>query len=186
MSTRLISPPVGLAVSMAEAQLAARADVDDQGKSPLDAEILQAIRTYTAEAESETNRAIIEQTWRVTLDRFDGSIKLDKARLLEVEHVKFYDNDGVQQILKPDHYQVDSESEPGYVVPAAGRAWPATADRINAIEVQYKAGYGPDGTSVPDGIKGFIQARIAEHFETGGQPKNEFVKRLLWPYVVYS
>ncbi|MFK3741438.1 head-tail connector protein [Massilia sp. TN1-12] len=186
MSTRLISPPAGLAVSMADAQLAARADVDDEGKSPLDAEILQAIRTYTAEAESETNRAIIEQTWRVTLDRFDGSIKLDKARVLQVEHVKFYDNDGVQQTLNPDHYQVDSESEPGYVVPAKGRAWPATANRINAIEVQYKAGYGPDDTSVPDGIKGFILARIAEHFETGGQPKNEFVRRLLWPFTVYS
>jgi hypothetical protein len=26
---------------------------------------------------------------------------------------------------------------------------------------------------------------VQEHFETNGQPKNEYVKRLLWPYKVY-
>jgi len=51
--------------------------------------------------------------------------------------------------------------------------------------VLYRAGYGPDHASVPAGIKGFILARVAEHFETGGQPKNENVKRLLWSEVVY-
>jgi uncharacterized phiE125 gp8 family phage protein len=186
MSTRLIVPPAGLAVSMEAARLAARVDVGPDGTSALDSEIEQAIRTYTTEAEMETNRAIIEQTWRVTLDRFDGAVKLDKARVLQVEHVKYVGPTGIQQLLSPQDYQVDSESEPGYIVPALGRAWPATASGINNVEVQYRAGYGPDDTSVPDGIKGFILARIYEHFETGGQPKNENVKRLLWPYVVYS
>jgi uncharacterized phiE125 gp8 family phage protein len=185
MSARLIVPPVGLAVSMAAAQLAARADADDQGKSPLDAEIEQAIRTYTTEAEGEICRAIIDQTWRVTLDHFDGAIKLVNPPLLEVEHVKFYGADGVRALLDPQDYEADAESEPGYIVPAPGRAWPATARRINAVEVQLRCGYGADHTAVPDGIKGFILARVQEHFETNGQPKNEFVTRLLWPYKVY-
>ena len=185
MSTRLIVPPAALAVSMEAARLASRVDVGPDGTSALDSEIEDAIRTYTAEAETETNRAIMEQTWRVTLDRFDGAIKLANSPLLQVEHVKFYDVAGVQQLLDPQDYQVDGESEPGYIVPAPGRAWPATAQRINAVEVQYRAGYGPDDTAVPDGIKGFIIARLSEHFETGGQPKNEHVKRLLWKHVVY-
>ena len=186
MSTRLISQPVGLAVSMADAQLAARVDVDEEGKSPLDPEIVRAIRTYTAEVETLTKRAVVQQIWRTTLDRFDATIMLNKSRVLQIDHVKFYDAAGVQRTLDPEDYELDAESEPGYLVPAPSKAWPATANRINAVEVQYKAGYGPDDTAVPDGIKGFILARIAEHFETGGQPKNEFVKRLLWPYVVYA
>jgi uncharacterized phiE125 gp8 family phage protein len=185
MRTRLIVPPVGLAVSMAAAQLAARADVDENGKSPLDAEIEQAIRTYTTEAEGETNRAIIDQTWRVTLDHFDGAIKLVNPPLLQVERVKFYGADGNQYLLAPQDYEVDAESEPGYIVPAPGLAWPATARRINAVQVEYRCGYGPDHTSVPDGIKGFILARVGEHFKTGGQPTNEYVKRLLWPCEVH-
>lgn len=186
MGARLVVPPASLAVSMEAARLAARVDVDINGKSALDADIESAIRTYTAEAEFEANRAIIEQVWRMTLDAFPASIKLGRARVLQVEHVKFLDTTGVQQTLDPQDYQVDMDSEPGHIVPAPGKAWPATASRINAVEVQYRAGYGADHTSVPAGVQGFILARLAEHFETGGQPKNEYVKRLLWAEVIYS
>lgn len=186
MSWKLITPPTGLAVSMVEARTAARADVDENGTSPLDGEIQRAIRTYTTEAEGETNRAIMEQTWRLTLDRFNGAIELRRPPLLQVVHVKFYDTENVQRTLDPQDYQVDGESEPGYIVPAAGKAWPATASRINAVEVQIRCGYGPDHTSVPDSISGFILARLSEHFQSAGQAKNEHVKRLLWPEVVYG
>lgn len=186
MSWKLITPPTGLAVSMTEARTAARVDVDEDGTSPLDGEIQRAIRTYTTEAEGETNRAIMEQTWRLTLDRFNGAIELRRPPLLQVAHVKFYDADGVQQTLDPQDYQVDGESEPGFIVPAPGKAWPATAARINAVEVQIRCGYGPDYTSVPDAISGFILARLSEHFQSGGAAKNEHVKRLLWPEVVYG
>ncbi|WP_306393351.1 head-tail connector protein [Telluria beijingensis] len=186
MSWKLITPPTGLAVSMVEARLAARVDVDESGVSPLDGEIERAIRTYTSEAEGETNRAIMEQAWRLTLDRFNGAIELRRPPLLQVKHVKFYGTTGVQLPLDPQDYQVDGESEPGYIVPAPGKAWPATAARINAVEVEVRCGYGPDHTSVPAAISGFILARLSEHFQSGGQPKNEHVKRLLWPEVVYG
>ena len=186
MSWKLITSPTGLAVSMTEARTAARVDVDEDGTSPLDGEIQRAIRTYTTEAEGETNRAIMEQAWRLTLDRFNGAIELRRPPLLQVVHVKFYDAAGVQRTLDPEDYQIDDQSEPGFIVPAPGKAWPATAARINAIEVQIRCGYCPDHTSVPDSISGFILARLSEHFQSGGQAKNEHVKRLLWPEVVYG
>lgn len=186
MSWKLITPPNGLAVSMTEAQTAARADVDENGVSPLDGEIRRAIRTYTTEAEGETNRAIMEQTWRLTLDRFNGAIELRRPPLLQVVHVKFYNTENVLRTLDPQDYQIDGESEPGYIVPADGKAWPATGRRINAVEVQIRCGYGPDHTSVPDSISGFIIARLSEHFQSGGKAENEHVKRLLWPEVVYG
>ncbi|MDY0961741.1 head-tail connector protein [Massilia sp. CFBP9026] len=186
MSWKLITPPTGLAVSMVEAQISARADADENGVSPLDGEIQRAIRTYTTEAEGETNRAIMEQTWRLTLDRFSGKIELRRPPLLQVVHVKFYDPENVQRTLDPQDYQIDGESEPGYIVPADGKAWPATASRINAVEVQIRCGYGPDHTSVPDSISGFILARLSEHFQSGGKAENKHVKRLLWPEVVWG
>ena len=185
MSWKLITPPTGLAVSMIEARTAARADVDETDTSPLDGEIQRAIRTYTTEAEGETNRAIMEQAWRLTMDRFSGAIELRRPPLLQVVHVKYYDTGNVQRTLDPQDYQIDGESEPGYIVPAPGKAWPATASRINAVEVRIRCGYGPDHTSVPDSISGFILARLSEHFQSGGKAENEHVKRLLWPEVVY-
>jgi len=186
MSWKLITPPAGLAISLAEGQLAARADVDEDGKSPLDADIVRAIRTYTAEAEGETSRAVVEQTWRLTLDRFPESIELRRPPLLQVVHVKYRDAAGTLQTLSPEDYEVDGESEPGFIVPAPGCAWPAAANKINAVEVVIRCGYGSDDAKVPDSIKGFILARVAEQFTTGKHAENPHVTRLLWPEVVHS
>lgn len=188
MSFSLAVRPMALAVSLQEARLSARADLQADGTSALDPEIMRAIRTYTTEAETETNRLIMEQTWTLTLDAFPQarSIQLYKPPLLAVEHVKFYDVDGVQRILDPQDYQVDLKTDPGYVVLAPGRSWPATSNMIGAVEIRFRCGYGSTPDTVPDGISGFILARVQEHFETGGQPKNEYIKRLLWGEVFYA
>lgn len=186
MSWKLITPPTALAVSMDEARLAARADVDENGMSPLDGEIRRAILTYTAEAEGETNRAIMQQTWRLTLDAFPAKFELRRPPLLQVDHIKFYDAAGERQTLAPQDYLVDGEREPGEVVLAPGRAWPATAARINAVEVQITCGYGDEASAVPAGITGFILGRVSEHFLSADKPKSEHLKRLLWPEVAYG
>lgn len=186
MSWKLITPPAGLAISLADAQTAARVDIDADGKSALDADIEAAIRTYTAEAEGETNRAIMQQTLRLTLDRFPDAIELRRPPLLQVVHVQYVDAAGEKRMLASQDYEVDSQSEPGYIVPAPGRAWPATANKINAVEIDIRCGYGVDHTAVPDSIKGFIRARVAEQFSTGKHAENPHVTRLLWPEVVHS
>ncbi|WP_323142717.1 head-tail connector protein [Massilia phyllosphaerae] len=188
MTFKIVVRPTALAVSMQEAQSNARADVGSDGTSALDADIVRAIRTYTAEAETETNRLIMEQTWELTLDAFpaERSIKLYKPPLLAVDWVKFYDVNGEQRTLDPADYQADVKTDPGYVVLKPGRAWPATADMIGAVEVRFRCGYGANASAVPDGISGFILARVQEHFETGGQPKNEYIRRLLWSEVYYA
>jgi len=159
MTARLITPPAGLAVSLEAAITAARAN-----GAGIDSEIEQAVRIAMAEAEFETQRALIEQTWRVTLDHFPDAIQLPRPPLISVLHVKFYDVDGQLQTLAPQDYLVDQESAPSFIVPAPGAAWPATALRINAVQVDCKVGYGPDHTSVPDSIKGFILRRVADQF----------------------
>lgn len=159
MKPKLITPPAQLTVTLAAAITAARAD-----GAGVDSEVEQAVRTYTEEAEFETQRAIISQTLRVTMHCFPAVIQLPRPRLLSVAHVKFIDPAGQQQTLDPQDYTVDTESEPGRLVPAPGKAWPVTAARINAVEVQYVAGYGPTPADVPDSIKGFILRRVAEQF----------------------
>lgn len=186
MSWKLVAPPTGLAISLADGQAAARADVDENGVSPLDAEIEAAIRTYTAEAEGITNRAIMEQTLRLKLDEFPPMIELSRPPLLQVDYIRFFDVNGVQKTLELQDYEVDGEKEPGCIVPAEGRAWPATKRKINAVEVQIRCGYGADHTSIPDSIKGFVRARLAEQFSTNKHADNPNVTRLLWPEVVYS
>jgi uncharacterized phiE125 gp8 family phage protein len=186
MTTRLIVPPAVLAVSMDAAQRAARVDVDAEGKSPLDDDIAREVRAYTAAAEHMTGRAFINQTWRVTLDAFPGAIRLPKSPLASVEHVKFYDVDGILQTLDPQDYQIDSESEPGYIVPAPGKAWPQTASRINAVEVQCVCGYGPTEATTPDAVKSYVLARAQQYFSPVPNAKESNFDRLLDQLWVYG
>jgi uncharacterized phiE125 gp8 family phage protein len=180
MALKQISQPDSLAVSLEAARTAARAD-----NTAMDAEISLAVRAFTEEAEHETGRAFIDQTWRLTLNQFPPAIKLTNSPLKSVVHVKFYDQAGQQQTLGPQDYMVDTTSEPGYVVPAPGKSWPATAARINAVEVQYVCGYGQDESAVPAAIKSYILGKVAEQFAQSNAAASPHLARLLDRYRVY-
>lgn len=180
MTERLITGPVAMAVSMQAARAAARINGAD-----LDEMIESQVRTITEELEHLTGRAVIEQTWRVSLDAFPEAVQLPKPPVASVSSVKFFDLDGIERTLDPQDYMVDAASEPGYIVPAPGRAWPATANRINAVVVDVVCGYGPTGESVPAAIKGYILAKVQEHFAPAGTPQSPNLARLLDRSKVY-
>ncbi len=189
MTARPVTPPVALAVSLAVAKENLRLDADD---TSLDAIITAWIEGITDYAEHHTGRAIINQTWKVTLDAFPDAIKLPNAPLVSVASVIYIDENGDEQTLDPADYVVDSISEPGYVVPAADVTWPTTAtDRINTVSVTYTCGYGADESFVPKGIKNFILARLVEVFDPATRPEKDtlqsnFTDRLLDKYRVYD
>jgi uncharacterized phiE125 gp8 family phage protein len=185
MNTRLVVLPAALAVSLEAARRSARAS-----GGALDDEITGKVLGFTEDAEHETGRAFISQTWEVTMDAFPrsprggpGPIPLSKSPVASIVHVKFYDVDGVQRTLDPQDYIVDDKSEPGCVVPAPGKAWPATAARINAVEVQYVAGYGPTEDSVPAAIKQYILGKVEnDYYPSSGA---QYLCRLLDRYRTY-
>lgn len=181
MSLKLITPPAALAVSLDAARTSARVDGEEH-----DAELRQVIEQYTREAEHETGRAFVEQTYRLTLDAFPAAIRLDKPPILRVEHVKFFDREGVQRTLDLQDCLLDAEEEPGWLVPAPDCAWPATQTRIKAVEVVFTCGYGADDTAVPANAKGYILGKVSEHFAPAGTPKNEFLGKLLDELKVYT
>jgi len=173
MGTQLISAPASLPVSMAEARIAVRAD---------GTEMDTAIQVYLAgivqHVQHYTGRSIINQTWRLTLDWFPDAIKLFNPPVVSVSWIKFYDSANVLQTLNPTDYTVDTSSELGYIVPAPSKAWPTTFDKINAVQVQYTAGYGSADTDTPDDIKMYILAKLTEQFDAGAKP-NPFLESLL-------
>ncbi|MEH6436695.1 head-tail connector protein [Massilia sp. DD77] len=188
MVTRCVVPPIGLAVSLADAIAAARAE-----GAGMDDQVEKAVRFYTDEVEALTRRAIVEQTWEVTLDAFPigmrggaGAFELDNPPVIAVLQISFYDPDGQLRLLDPQDYQVDRLSEPGYVVPARGRTWPVSEERVHAVSLRYTAGYGADYSAVPEGIQGYILGRVYEHFAPEGTRTSETLHRLLDRYKVYG
>lgn len=188
MTTRLITPPAELAVSLAEAKQNLRIESDD---TSLDQLITAWLGGVIDHAEHRMGRAIISQTWRVTLDRFPDAIELAMPPLVSVTSLKYIDAEGVEQTLDPQDYLIDAVNEPGYVVPAQGRAWPTTADQINAVSVEFVCGYGADSTSTPKAIKTYILAKLVEQFDPATRSESvtvqsSYLDRLLDRYMVYG
>jgi uncharacterized phiE125 gp8 family phage protein len=177
MSERLIAPPAALALSLDAARRAARAS-----GTALDAELTDKVQGITEDAEHITGRAFITQTWELALNGFPDAIRLPHPPVASVVHVKYYDAAGVQQTLDPLDYLVDAKSEPGWILPAPGKAWPSTAARVDAVEVRYVCGYGPDWASVPAAIRDFIAGMLENHYYPN--PNAEFLSRKLDRYWV--
>lgn len=143
MSIRVITPPAGEPVSLAEAKLHLRVDTNDE--DTLISSLITAARQY---CEAFQRRAYITQTLELSLDSFpSGSIELPNPPLQSVEIVSYLDAAGVQETLAPTAYAVDTSSEPGRILPVAG--WPRGKD----VRIRYTAGYGPDGTAVPATVR---------------------------------
>jgi uncharacterized phiE125 gp8 family phage protein len=187
MTTQRISAPVALAVSLAEAKQTLRIDDDD---ASMDGQIAVWIAGITAEAEHQTGRAFVNRSMRVTLDAFPDAIKLS-APTFSVEAVRFQDADGVTRTLDPADYYADRVTVPGYVVPARGKAWPVTDAQVNAVSVDYTAGYGPAAADVPEEARLYILGRLSELFDPAAREFKEtqassFLCRLLDSLKVYS
>jgi uncharacterized phiE125 gp8 family phage protein len=188
MSMIQVSPPAALAVSLATAKDQLRIEQDD---TAFDALLTLWIEGITAsEAEHVTGRAFVNRPMRVALDSFPDAIRL-AAPAYSVESVKYLDPDGVEKTLDPADYYADKVTEPGYIVPASGKAWPATAVQVNTVTVDFTAGYGPDGSTVPKAAQLYILARLSEQWDPATKEFKEtvtssFVKGLLDQLKVYA
>lgn len=164
------NPPLELAVSMAMAKEALRIAASD---TSLDATIMLALKAIIRQTEHELNRSLISQGWKLTLDLFPDAFRLDNPPLIGVQSVTYYDEDEILQTLDPADYYVDAVTEPGYVVPGSGKAWPSTFARVNAVTVSYTAGYGLTHEDVPANIRGYILVRLQEQFDPSGREFKE-------------
>jgi len=146
------------------------------------------------QAETITQRALINQTWDYYLNRFPAENKLviPLSRLSSVTHVKYTDKDNTQETFSSGDYIVDTVSEPGQIVLAYGESWPSfTPKPVNPIEIRFVAGYGAAASSVPEGIKHAILLLISHLYENREPITNvnmkeipETVTALLYPYRV--
>lgn len=185
----VINPPSEEPVTLVEAKLHCKVDGSDD-----DALITALITAMREQAEHRIGRALCTQTLESVLDAFPDAVKLPKPPTASVTSVKYLDADGLLQTLDAVAYTVDKDSEPGWVVPAYGLAWPDTRTEPNAVRVRYVAGYGA-AAAVPKSIKAWILMAVGtlysqrEGIITGtivAEVPRDFFAGLLDPYWIPS
>lgn len=188
MQLALVTPPASVLVSLAEAKMHLRVEHDAEDAY---------LPTLVASAESLiggrdgwTGRALISQTWRLTLPGFPvgGVLRLPLPPLISVTHVKYYDANDTQQTFSADNYTVQTTDTPGRIVLDAAVGWPSTYSRIDAVEVQFVCGYA-DAASVPAPIKHAALIILASLYRNRGDEGFSMpaaVRRLLAPHKAWG
>lgn len=156
MGQTLVTPPASFPVTLAEAKAQCRVRHSDE-----DTFINGLIAAATQHVEKQIGRAIIAQTWRLTLDQFSTAIRLPLSPLIAVDAVEYSDTAGITQTASASLYTVDNTSEPGWVVLNQDAEWPETIDAVGAVRITYQAGYA----TVPAPIKHAILLLIGHWFE---------------------
>jgi len=155
VSLQLVTPPDGEPVSLAEAKLHLRVDVDDD-----DMLIGSLIAAARQAAETLTGRQMITARWKLVLDAFPcHAILLAKCPVQSVVNIQYLDMSGMSQTLPLIDYVVDTSCEPARITPVFGKTWPPTLPQIGAVTIIFDAGYGA-ASAVPEGIKSWIKLRV--------------------------
>jgi uncharacterized phiE125 gp8 family phage protein len=135
---KLISPPASEPLTLVAIKEYLRVDHPDEDSTI--ARCFSAAVGYADGPDGFLQRALIDQTWELTLDAFPlHEIRIPLPPLIAIVNVFYDDGAGMQQILPPAQYSVDNVSEPGWIVPVT--SWPATFNGINAVRVRFRAGY---------------------------------------------
>jgi uncharacterized phiE125 gp8 family phage protein len=139
--------------------------------------------------EGQIWRPLISQTWAMQFDYSEigtNIYNINKAPLLSVTDVKYYDEDDTLQTLAASQYEVDI-----YGSPARFRLinLPKLKDRMNALQLNFTCGY-TNAAAVPSPIKQAMYLIIGHLYEnrqdvvTGTQVHQipDSSKYLLEPY----
>lgn len=189
MGRKVITAPTVEPITLAEAKLHQRIDVDDD-----DALVSMWITAIREHAEHLTERTLAPTRYCLYLDAFpcDGGIELPGGPVTSVVSVQYVDSNGALQTVDSADYAHDDAQEASWVLPAYGAVWPSTQPVANAVRVTYDAGY--TASNIPAPIKAYMLAALGtcyanrEHTAQADRvPKAiDFLDRLLDRYRVWS
>ena len=178
MPLTLVTHPESDPITLGEVKTDLR--IDDDDSDALLSGLIHVARDYV---ESETNRALVSQTWDFSLDRFSNEIMLPKPSLISIDSISYIDTAGATQILDSSLYQADAVSVPGRVRPAYGEQWPATRNQMNAVTIRFVCGYG-SRLDVPRSIKKAMSLIVGHYHKNREETTDR--KQYILPYGVSS
>ena len=158
MLFRTVGPAVE-PVTLAEAKANLRISHDSE-----DALISGLIRAAREDVERITGMALIDQTWRLTLDAWPPSrtVRIRRHPVRQIIAVTAYGSEGEAWAVDPARYQLDAETRPARLHLERP---PERLRAINGIEIDFRAGFGEAGPDVPDLLKRAILMLVAHWYE---------------------
>lgn len=180
--------PAELAVSLADAKKQCEVSESD---TTHDEHLTRLIRAATDDVERFTRRALITQTWRLSLREWPhdalrqwphpGRLLIPRPPLQSITSIVYTDDNGSLITLDSSLYQVSTDASPSFAEPAYGEVWPTLRpETLEAVRITYVAGFGDLDTDVPDQYKNAIYELVAFRFMNRGDVDVDIPKHIKW------
>jgi uncharacterized phiE125 gp8 family phage protein len=160
MAFKVTTAPAAEPVTLSEAKEHLKIDVSDE-----DTLITNAITAAREWLEDHTGLKFYTQTITEYWDKFySDCLELSAYPVQSVTSVKYIDLDGVEQTINASNYKTDNISRPCRIETGYGVNFPSTRLEINAVYVEYIAGYGA-ADDIPERIKSAIKLLVGLIYE---------------------
>jgi uncharacterized phiE125 gp8 family phage protein len=130
-------------------------------------------------------RALVTQTWKLVLPCFphhwhcDGAaIMIPLPPLQDINSISYVDNSGASVIVDPAEYRTVQGPRP-YIVPAYGKTWPSARWQSDAVEIEFVAGYGDQGSNIPEPIRSAIALSVSQLRSLSTRDQNVMVENVV-------
>jgi uncharacterized phiE125 gp8 family phage protein len=184
VNMKLNTAPAEEPITLAQAKLHLRVDIAPETSpattNPDDLLIAGLITAARRWCELVQNRAYVSQIWDLYLDAFpaENYIELPIPPLLAVVALYYKDSAGAVQVVsfmdpsgtalvETDDFIVDLTHDPGRLVLKNGKAWPPALNEVQAVRVEFIAGYGT-AADVPQIVKSAICLKLSDLYENRG------------------
>ena len=148
----------GDALSLADAKAHMRVEHADE-----DTLIQASIKAAVSVVESHCGVSVLSRTLTARLDGFSSPLLLRRGPVTAVNSVSYRDADGALQTLAAGLYQFSPDRVRARLAPVTGESWPATQSAMDAVSVEYVAGWAED--AVPEPIVHALKLLVAHYYE---------------------
>jgi len=164
MPSILLAGPAAEPITLAEAKHFLRVEHDDD-----DDVIAALIAGARIHVETQTRRALIAQSWRLTRDVWPttGCLALLPVPVKTLDAVRVYKSDETTLSLDLSGFTLDKSDAPARLAVVHGVP-PAPERPAAGIEIDITCGYGDASADVPEPLRQAIRLLVAHWYENRG------------------
>lgn len=160
-----ITQPAVEPVSLGEAKVQARVDTEAD-----DAYIQALVSVARQYVEDILDITLLTTVWEASYDLFPVWAIVLPRPMLQADNitVTYRLGDGATSTKSSaaGDFRVDTRTVPGRIYPNWSDTWPGVRGDENSVVVNYTAGFGPDGSSVPPLYKHLMMVLVAHWYDT--------------------
>ncbi|MGD9276245.1 MAG: head-tail connector protein [Candidatus Pacearchaeota archaeon] len=175
-SYHIITPPATTPVTLAEVKEHLKLDPTDTSQ---DTYLTFLIKAATKFGEDYTRRIFINTGFRTYRDFFECCIKLRRSKLQSLDLYEYL-VDSLFTTVTSTLYYVTDEVDFSKIVLKNDQHYPIDIDeQLQAIKIEFTAGYGTSETDVPDDIRLALLNHLAAVYENKGDCDQASIMKLL-------